>query len=496
MKRLNTYYINRFNKFRILVIGDLIIDVYLSGSCSRLAPEGTFPVIDLDHRRVCLGGAGNVAANLRALGCKVELCTVTGDDDIYRDAEILLNEAGVAADTIVKDSSRRSLVKTRVSSPSQTVARFDEGTTDEPGIDILNLLISRIRKAYAQCDAVLIADYKKGVITPYLIEEILRLKEADPKFIAVDAKDITAFSALRPSLIKPNYEEALKILSMARCDADRVETLKELGGEFYRATAAQITALTLDNAGSLFFKGAEFQYRSHAPEVGMPEVSGAGDTFISTCMLALLSGADIAVSAELSTAAAAIAVKKKGTAICQQGELLALMAAGEKEITSLALLKTYCRIYRSQGKRIVFTNGCFDILHSGHVSYLSRARELGDVLIVGLNNDESISRLKGKSRPVNKLPDRREVLSALSCVDHIVSFGKPDDDTPVALIRAIQPEIFVKGGDYAHRTLPESEILKSIGAQLVFLPYVPNQSTTQIITKIEEDAKWKIAILN
>lgn len=496
MKSLNTHYINRFNKFRILVIGDLIADVYLNGSCSRLAPEGTFPVIDLDHRKVCLGGAGNVAANLRALGCKVEFCTVTGDDAVYRDVKNLLTEAGIAADTIVRDPSRRSLVKTRVSSTSQTLVRFDEGTTDELSGDTLALLISRIRKAYAQCDGVLIADYKKGLITPYLIEELLRLKEADPKFIAVDAKDITAFASLRPSLIKPNYEEALKILSMTRCDADRAEILKELGRDFYRATAAQITALTLDSAGSLFFKGAEFQYRSHAPEIGLPEVSGAGDTFISTCMLALLSGADIALSAELSTVAAAIAVKKKGTAICQQEELLTQMAAGEKEITSRALLKTYCKVYRSQGKRIVFTNGCFDILHSGHVSYLSRARELGDVLIVGLNNDESVSRLKGKSRPVNKLPNRKDVLSALSCVDHIISFGKPDDDTPVGLIRAIQPDIFVKGGDYAHKILPESEILKAINAQLVFLPYVPNQSTTQIINKIEEDAKWKTAILN
>lgn len=493
---MHAQYINSFKKFNILVIGDLIIDVYLKGSCSRLAPEGTFPVVDLNDKKICLGGAGNVAANLKGLGCGVVLCTVMGDDQGYKDASILLKNAGIATETIINAKERSSLVKTRVSSPGQTLVRFDEGTTDPLEEATEAVLIQTLRAAYAACDGVLIADYKKGVVTGKLISELQRLNEIQPKFIAVDAKNISLFAALKPSLIKPNYEEALKILSLSPFQTDRATALSELGDKFFQVTSAKITALTLDSDGALFFSEGEFKYRSYAPPCNLPEVSGAGDTFISTCMLALLSGAGIAAAAELATTAAALAVHKTGTSICTHEELLTQIAAEEKDISSLELLKLYCGVYRSQGKRIVFTNGCFDILHSGHVSYLSRAKKLGDILIVGLNNDESIRRLKGKNRPVNQLCDRKEVLSALSCIDHIISFGEPGDDTPVPLIRNIQPSVFVKGGDYQNKILPEGPILKAMGCEVVFLPYIPNQSTTQIINKIEEGAKWKAAMIN
>jgi len=496
MKTMPVRYINSFKKFKILVIGDMIVDIYLSGSCSRLAPEGSFPVVDLHDKKVYLGGAGNVAANLKALGCTVVLCTAAGNDDGYREAAALLTEAGITIESIVADEQRTTLVKTRVSAPGQTLVRFDTGAAEELSAETESAVISKIRHAYAACDAVLIADYKKGVVTTGIIEELRRLNADHPKFIAVDAKDLNSFAVLKPSLIKPNYEEALKVLSLSAFCSDRAEALKKIGQEFYQATAAGIIALTLDSDGALFFKDGEFKYRSYAPKCNLPAVSGAGDTFISTCLLALLSGAGIAAAAELATAAAALAVNKTGTSICTQQELLTSIAAQEKDISSLALLKLYCSVYRCQGKRIVFTNGCFDILHSGHVSYLSRAKTLGDILIVGLNTDESVIRLKGESRPVNKLADRKEVLSALSCIDHIISFGKSGDDTPVSLIKHIEPSVFVKGGDYQNKILPEGAILKALGCEVVFLPYIPNQSTTKIIHKIEETAKWKTAILN
>jgi D-beta-D-heptose 7-phosphate kinase/D-beta-D-heptose 1-phosphate adenosyltransferase len=217
---------------------------------------------------------------------------------------------------------------------------------------------------------------------------------------------------------------------------------------------------------------------------------------MAACLLALLAGANLADTADLATAAAALVVRQSETAICEQDELLTSIAAGNKLIATVALLKTFCRIYRNQGKRIVFTNGCFDILHSGHVSYLARAKEMGDILIVGLNTDESIRRLKGKGRPVNELHGRSAVLSALNCVDHVVSFGKAGDDTPISLINAVRPAVFVKGGDYQNKVLPEGAVLKAMGCEVVFLSYLPGQSTTRMITKIEENVKWKIAVMN
>mgnify|MGYP003945320369 CR=1 FL=1 len=486
----------KFKAFKILVIGDFMVDAYFKGSCSRVAPEAPVPVVDILNKNYCLGGAANVAANLKALGAEVLFCSVTGQDEPAQKGRELLANAELSSNWLVQDPARSTLLKTRIITPVQAMLRFDEGTTEGLSPETENLLLANIRKAYSLCDAVLLADYSKGVVGSNVLSCLMSLKKQQPKTIAVDSKRLGDFAALEPSLVKPNYEETLRILALPFQHADRVEQLKAVGPSLYKKTRAAITAVTLDEAGSLLFKGPEFICHVAAPSAPNHQVSGAGDTYISAALLAMISGASLERMGEISTAAAAIAIEKELTALCYNEELRAAHGPVEKFITGSSFLKSRCSWYKSKGKRIVFTNGCFDILHSGHVSYLNQAKAMGDILIVGLNTDDSIKRQKGESRPVNSLANRVEVLAALSCVDHIVPFGAKNDDTPISLIKTVRPDIFVKGGDYENAALPEAGILKMIGCEIKFLPYITNQSSTSIINSMDQTTRLKISMLN
>jgi len=487
----------KFKKQRVLVIGDFMLDAYFEGSCTRVAPEAPVPVIDIVQKHFCLGGAANVAANLKALGCEVLFCTVIGHDDHAFRGRQLLEKLGISDGYIIGDAARTTLIKTRISTPRQTLLRYDEGTTDRLTPATENDFITIIRHAYAQCDAVIVADYMKGIVTNKVIDCLQVLKAKQPKVIAVDSKRITAFSMLRPDLIKPNYEEAIKLLGLPFDHVNRKEQLRNYGEELFRLGQAGVTALTLDSQGSLIFKGADCVYDTVAPVVmSQQQVSGAGDTYISAALLALLSGATMEQLAELATIAASVGIEKEHTSVCSIAELQEVYNPADKLMTSATLIRNIFKKYKDQGKRIVFTNGCFDILHSGHVSYLYQAKQRGDILVVGLNKDDSIRRLKGSSRPVNSLANRTAVLAALACVDHIIPFGTEKDDTPIALLKMVQPDVFVKGGDYENKLLPETETLQKLGCEIAFLPYVPNQSTTQVISRMDEPARHKLSLLN
>lgn len=488
--------LKKFKKFKILVIGDFMMDVYLHGNCTRLAPEASVPVVDIVSKRNCLGGAANAAANLSAMGCQVSFCTVTGKDPVSNTAIQLLTDAGIPSTFVIRAQERQTIVKTRITAPSHTLLRYDEGTDAPLDTETETQLIYNLCKAYRECDAVLVADYDKGVISQIVIAELMKLKSQRPKFIAVDSKRVDVFSCLKPSLIKPNYDEAIKLLKLPFGSPSRAEQLKPFGKLLQEKTNAAIIALTMDKDGALFFEQGEFSHRCYAHQVSHPSVSGAGDTFISACILALLANCNIPVTAEIATAAAGMAITKSDTSICYDHELANFLTTAEKSVLMMSTLRQKCKAYKTEGKRIVFTNGCFDILHSGHVNYLQKAKEMGDILVVGLNNDESIKRIKGEDRPVNTLENRIEVLSALGCVDHVVPFGSSRDDTPISLIKLIRPDVFVKGGDYKGKYLAEEKLLKRIGCSIEFIPFIFNQSTTKIIDRIENKTFLKVAIAN
>ncbi len=478
--------IQAFQTKKILVIGDFILDVYVKGISTRLCPEAPVPVVDVIEKVELLGGAANTACNVATLGAYVSFATVIGNDEDGDKAIALLEKSSINTDKIIRVDERKTIVKTRVMAGGHVLTRFDAG--HETVIDDASesILINAIQADIAEYDAVILSDYNKGVITNGLVDVIAAAKDFHPIFIAVDSKRLHFFRSLQPSLVKPNYDEAIKLLDIAPQGVNRQEQLQPLGELLYAQTQADITALTMDADGSLLFERDAFIHKTQAPAVVNPNVSGAGDTYISAFTLAYIAGATLPDAAAIATAAAAIAVHKEGTASCSCKELQNRFDVDSKYVYSMESLEEVCNIYRASNRKIVFTNGCFDILHSGHVSYLEKARSLGDVLIVGMNTDESIKRLKGAARPINTLPDRMKVLAALSSVDYVVAFGSETDDTPIPVLEIVKPDVFAKGGDYTEAKLPEADTVKRNGGEIIFVPLVPDHSTTGIIKRIHE----------
>ncbi|MEH3114222.1 PfkB family carbohydrate kinase [Pedobacter terrae] len=485
-------FLENFKDKKILVIGDLILDRYIQGECTRVAPEASVPVIDINAKKNCPGGAANVAANLKALGAEVMLCSVTGADGYGHILNGLLKKQDISTDLIINEPERSTLCKTRVSSPSQLIVRYDEGSSTPVSKVITKKLVEHISTVFEHVDAVLISDYEKGVVTDELILELKLLKNRSKKIFAVDARNFARCARLEPTLIKPNFTEALALCQFKSVNLNRLEQAKNWGECLYKHSNAKNILLSMDEDGVCGFEKGRFSFHQHVPKVTNPKVSGAGDTFLATALMALLSGTDLFTATALAVSAASVVIKEPHTAVCNIARLKDDFGIKQKYLNNVSEISILMKHYQAQGKRIVFTNGCFDILHSGHVSYLKGSKAQGDILIVGLNNDESIKRLKGRQRPINAMNDRIEVLSELSCIDHIISFGKKGDDTPIPLLKRIRPHVFVKGGDYRNKFLPEEKILNEIGCKIVFLPTVANRSTTKIIGKIQQN----ITLLN
>jgi D-beta-D-heptose 7-phosphate kinase/D-beta-D-heptose 1-phosphate adenosyltransferase len=418
------------------------------------------------------------------MGASVSYCSVAGRDPESQQAIDLLNSIGVTAQRVICDDSRRTLVKTRVMAGTHVITRFDMGTQTPIGDHLTQQICDFISDNYSSFDAVVLSDYDKGIFTARLIEVLQSLQKKHSLFIAIDSKRLDFFQGLRPAFVKPNYNEAVKLLGLTTTFTNRVQQLELKGRELENRTGSGLVAVTLDSDGSLIFENGKAICYKEAPKITTPHVAGAGDTYLSAFVLSYKISNDACTSTDIATAAACIAIGKEDTSACTITELKTYFQDITKCIQSRADLLEVCREARAKGQKLVFTNGCFDILHSGHVTYLHCAKKLGDILIVGINTDESIRRIKGDTRPINSLPDRIQVLAGLSAVDYVIPFGDTDDDTPKSLITSIQPHFFVKGGDYTRDMLPEAETVEKFGGKIVILPHIPDHSTTSIIRKI------------
>ncbi len=486
--------IDSFTRRKVLVVGEAMLDSYLQGTSSRLNREAPVPIVDIQERVHVPGGAANTAVNLRSLGAQVVFLSVIGDDNEGIQLLHSLEERGVSAEHVLREEERRTLSKQRVMAGSQMIVRFDQGSTDDMGAAIEKRFISRLSRLFAECDALIISDYGYGIMSAGVLETLRRLQAERPRLIVVDSKRLTAYRNLNVAAIKPNYEEALKLLELdtAQEEEERIRQIEQHGRKLLDITGAAIAAITLDHSGALIFQSdAVSPYRTYAKPEPNSQAAGAGDTFAATLAAALACDAPLEHAAELASAAASVVVSKNGTATCSAEELKEHFSAHEKFIADIFQLALRVASYRRAGRRIVFTNGCFDILHSGHTAYLNRAKALGDILIVGLNSDRSVRKLKGPNRPINSLEDRAQVLAALSCVDHIVPF---DGDTPHELIRVVRPDVFVKGGDYNREALPEANLVEMLGGKVEILPYVQERSTTGVIEKIRNIFAEEIAV--
>jgi len=480
--------VDAFPGLAVLVIGEAMLDAYLHGSTDRLCREAPVPIVAVANRTDVPGGAANTAVNARALGARVDLLSVVGDDAEGLTLRHALGGHGVGTEGLRVDGARRTLAKHRVLAGSQMLVRFDAGSTDRVDAAREDELVEHLYDRGRAADAVIVSDYGYGILTPRVIATLAAMQATAPRVLVVDSKVLRAYRRVGVTAVKPNYDEAMKLLAAgggARRE-ERIAHIERHGERLLAVTGAQVAAVTLDTEGALFFERGRPPYRTYARPADHGRAAGAGDTFVSALALALAAGADTASAAELASAAAAVVVGKDGTATCSDVELRGYLAAGAKYVADASALAARLELYRREGRRIVLTNGCFDILHRGHITYLNAAKALGDVLVVGLNTDASVQRLKGSARPINPLEDRAEVLAALSCIDHIVPFA---EDTPIALVRAVRPHVFVKGGDYTADMLPEADAVAEVGGVVRILPYVADRSTTGLIDRIRATAR-------
>jgi D-beta-D-heptose 7-phosphate kinase/D-beta-D-heptose 1-phosphate adenosyltransferase len=480
--------VDRFADLSVLVVGEAMLDVYLHGRSQRLCREAPVPIVAVEGRWDAPGGAANTAVNARHLGAAVTLLSLVGADDEGRRLRAALEARGVRTEHVVVDPGRRTLTKQRVLAGSHLLLRFDEGSTEAPPPRCQRELGSRLRRLFAEQQAVIVSDYGYGVCTGRVISDLAAAQARSPRVVVVDSKTLLAYRDVGPTAVKPNGDEALALLGAGRRPADsrlRLELIAREGGRLLDLTGAQVAAVTLDADGALVFERGRPPYRTYAEPTDHGRAVGAGDTFACALALALAAGGDVPAAAEVASAAAAVVVGRQGTATCSAAELRARLALGDKFCPDTATLLARLAAHREHGRRIVFTNGCFDILHRGHVASLNAAKALGDVLVVALNTDAGVRRLKGPGRPINPLEDRVQVLAALSSVDHIVAF---DEETPVTLLRQVRPDVFVKGGDYTRGRLPEAAVVEALGGQIVILPYVEDRSTTGVIERIRSAA--------
>ncbi len=460
----------------ILVVGDLMIDYYLWGSSNRISPEAPVPVVDIKKETKLLGGAGNVVNNLIALGARVSVASVIGDDEVGKELLLMLKKIGVDSSLVVIEDGRKTTQKGRVIASNQQVIRFDSETKTDILKASEDKLLSLISKEINRFDAILISDYAKGVLTKRVLKEIISTAKRASKMVLIDPKGKDYSKYKGATLITPNKKEATEATGIEIKDE---ESLKRAGFWLKEKLELDYSIITLSEDGMAIFGEQMSKIPTVAKEVY--DVTGAGDSVLSTIGFILASGGDIKVACKIANAAAAVVVGKLGSATASWDEIIEYERSlhedtTEYKILDIKSLSKKVQKLKADGKRVVFTNGCFDILHLGHIKYLQKAKSFGDVLIVGVNSDSSVKRLKGDSRPINPEYDRAYLLGALECVDFVTIF---DEDTPYNLIKTLQPDILVKGGDYRGKEVVGSDIVKEVK----LVDFIDGKSTTSVINK-------------
>lgn len=458
---------------KILVIGDLMVDRYLWGSCERISPEAPVQVVDIKSENLRLGGAGNVICNLKALEMDVGVISVIGEDSVGEKIRDLLQNLGVKIEKLIYEKNRKSAQKTRIMALHQQVLRFDKESKDEISAHSQSEIISHFKKIICQYEGVLLSDYAKGVLSPNLCQNIIKIANENSKFILIDPKGKDYSKYADATLLTPNLKEASLATNIEITDD---ETLKEAIIKLKFDLNLKYSIITLSEKGIALYDEELCVIPAIAKEVF--DVTGAGDTVLATLGYALANRIDIKTAISLANRAAAIVVSKVGSATASLKELNSYGNCdilGEK----IKTIDEICEILAQKSQKIVFTNGCFDILHVGHVKYLQKAKKLGDILIVGLNSDASVKALKGQTRPINSAKNRAIILSALGFVDFVVLF---DEITPINLIKRIKPDILAKGADYANKEIAGSDIAKEVA----LIEFEDGFSTTNLIKKIKE----------
>ena len=476
--------LNDIRPGKILVAGDIMLDTYFTGDVKRISPEAPVPVFRKDKERSVLGGAANVIANLYAAEQAVSVMSFTGNDDAGDEIAEWFERMHVNTELLFRLKDRKTTVKTRfLAGNNQQVMRMDIEDSSPIDENLCAEMLSKLREKISaeKFDLILLSDYLKGLLTYDFTQGVIKLANESNIPVIVDVKDPKIEKYYGAFLLKPNLNELRSLTGMdAHTDEEIIsaaEFLREKGGHRYVLATCGPRGMVLAGENESYF------IKSVAQEVF--DVTGAGDTTIAYLAACMANGFNMHECVDIANTAAGIQVSKVGTSSVYWREIRSAMSRKAIHVDQKLLKGKALSDFRKthEEQRVVFTNGCFDILHAGHVKYLREAAKLGEVLVVGLNSDSSVKRLKGESRPVNSQEDRAEILCALGFVDYVVIF---EEDTPLNLIKTIQPDVLVKGGDYTPDKVVGADFVASRGGELFLIPFVEGKSTTNIIKKIEE----------
>lgn len=472
---------------RILVVGDIMLDRYLWGDVRRISPEAPVPVVRVKQQSEVPGGAGNVASNLAGLECPVSILGICGNDEAGKRLKKILEEKGI--EPLLQESpARPTITKTRVMARGQQLLRLDEEEPRNLSMETAEKLIAQFEAAAPACDVVILSDYGKGIFqTPELCQHCIRFCRTRGIPVLIDPKGADWTRYHGATCITPNTAE-LELSAGGSVEENEPELIqmattirKEYGLEWLLVTRGASGMILCGDAASPFIIPAQ------AREVF--DVSGAGDTVIATLAAGLAMKISFAEAAQLANLAAGIVVGKLGTQPITHTELKTAVALNDIQRRSAVRAKTatvesakiLIKSWQSSGQKVVFTNGCYDLIHPGHIHLLHQSRDLGDRLIIGLNTDASVRRLKGTSRPIISEQDRAAIVGALGCVDMVVLF---DEDTPLQLIEALKPDILVKGEDYRLDQVVGKDVVESYGGRVCRVPLLEGYSTTRIANRI------------
>ncbi len=468
---------------RVLIVGDLILDRYVSGDVTRISPEAPIPILTARSSEERLGGAGNVAANLVAMEAKVEVVGVLGDDGWGRALRALIEAQGIETSGCVVDPTRPTIQKTRMMSGSHQMLRVDQedsrpvsGTASEK---LLALLPERVKAS----QAVVLSDYGKGVLTSAVLRAVIDAARAARVPVLVDPKGSDYARYRGATLVTPNRKEAEQALGRS---LGSHELLPQAADDLMKQSDLDAAVITLGPDGIYYKEKKGAGARVPAQARAVFDVTGAGDTVVAQLAIYLAAKRSLGDAVALANQAAGIVVGRLGTHAVTRRELVARLREARPHGGKVVLpeeLDLFLAAWRREGRRIVFTNGCFDVIHVGHIEYLRFARAHGDVLLVGANDDASVRRLKGDGRPVNTLADRMAVLAALEMVDAVTSFS---EDTPAKIIERVSPNVLVKGEDWAQKGVVGREWVEAHGGQVVLAPLVAGKSTTSILERARQ----------
>ncbi|WPE17680.1 D-glycero-beta-D-manno-heptose-7-phosphate kinase [Candidatus Thioglobus autotrophicus] len=464
---------------KLLVIGDLMIDHYLWGSCERISPEAPVQVVNVKSESAVLGGAGNVINNLCALGAKVDVISVVGGCEISDELKKLLNNIKVDTQYLITQKDRITSKKSRIIAAQQQVVRYDRESTDEISSESQKQILASFKDIISNYDCILLSDYGKGVLTFELTQALIMLANKNGKKVLIDPKGLDYSKYKGAYLLTPNKKEASEATQVNIKDTTSLaQAITQLKDE----CDLDVSLITLSEDGVAIYDDNLRTLPTVAREVF--DVTGAGDTVLASLGFSLACDVGIDDAVKFSNLAAGVVVGKIGSATATLNEIIEYESSlnkstSDEHIKTLDEITLLSKELKARDKKIIFTNGCFDILHAGHVRYLETAKSYGDILILGLNSDRSVTALKGKNRPINVQLDRAYILAALEAVDYVVVFN---EDTPYDLIKAIKPHVLVKGGDYEGKQV----IGQDVADELKLVQFVDGKSTTKTIEKIQQ----------